>query len=407
MTPRPHSIVLALCLAAVAALSACSMPREPATADIPPAPPAIDTQYTPVTARVLAAPVPVPGTDGRVHLAYELALVNHLSQPAKIASLRVTDGTRALLSLTPDALKPRILVQGKGFGETTIGPGQQAVVWLHVPLPDMASVPDRVQHVLTLDFASPKPPLVPARLEEVVAVTRIDRTPPVVIGPPLAGPRWLNGNSCCEMTPHRMAVSPINGDLWAAERYAIDYVKLDAAGRMFTGDITRLSSYPSYGEKVYAVADGKVVAMLNTLRESTPGANPTGLAIGEYGGNYVVQDIGSGRYAFYAHLQAGNPYALKVGQSLKRGQPLGLLGNTGNSDAPHLHFHVMDSPEPLASNGLPFVFDSFAIEGHVMSDASLAEGGSKPVPFQITRQGAGERRGQMPLHRDVMGYPAR
>jgi hypothetical protein len=38
---------------------------------------------------------------------------------------------------------------------------------------------------------------------------------------------------------------------------------------------------------------------------------------------------------------------------------LGLLGNSGNTDAPHLHFHVMDGPAPLASNGLPYEFASF------------------------------------------------
>jgi hypothetical protein len=35
------------------------------------------------------------------------------------------------------------------------------------------------------------------------------------------------------------------------------------------------------------------------------------------------------------------------------------LGNTGNTDGPHLHFHVMDGPSPLRSNGLPYVFTSF------------------------------------------------
>ena len=39
---------------------------------------------------------------------------------------------------------------------------------------------------------------------------------------------------------------------------------------------------------------------------------------------------------------------VKVGDTVKTGQVLGLLGNSGNTDSPHLHFHVMDGPSPLA-----------------------------------------------------------
>ena len=39
------------------------------------------------------------------------------------------------------------------------------------------------------------------------------------------------------MTAHRMALNPINGQLWAAERFAIDYLQLSPTeGRVFTGD---------------------------------------------------------------------------------------------------------------------------------------------------------------------------
>jgi murein DD-endopeptidase MepM/ murein hydrolase activator NlpD len=44
------------------------------------------------------------------------------------------------------------------------------------------------------------------------------------------------------------------------------------------------------------------------------------------------------------------------GDRVRKRQLLGLLGNTGNSDGPHLHFHIMDGPSPLQPNGLPFVY---------------------------------------------------
>ena len=53
---------------------------------------------------------------------------------------------------------------------------------------------------------------------------------------------------------------------------------------------------------------------------------------------------------------------------------LGLLGNSGNTDAPHLHFHVMDGPSPLLANGLPYVFVGFEGEGVVLDENQLDDG---------------------------------
>ena len=60
------------------------------------------------------------------------------------------------------------------------------------------------------------------------------------------------------------------------------------------------------------------------------------------GGNNVIMEIGDGLYAFYAHLQPGS-LRVKVGDKVRRGQVLGLLGNSGNSSEPHLHFHICNA----------------------------------------------------------------
>ena len=66
-------------------------------------------------------------------------------------------------------------------------------------------------------------------------------------------------------------------------------------------------------------------------------------------------------FAFYAHLQPKG-IRVKVGDKVRRGQVLALLGNSGNSDAPHLHFHVTDGNSPLGAEGLPYVIESFEME---------------------------------------------
>ena len=58
---------------------------------------------------------------------------------------------------------------------------------------------------------------------------------------------------------------------------------------------------------------------------------------------------------------------------------LGLLGNSGNTDTPHLHFHVMDGPSPLLSNGLPYVFTSFTGQGRITDEQPLFTGGVSNV----------------------------
>jgi hypothetical protein len=63
-------------------------------------------------------------------------------------------------------------------------------------------------------------------------------------------------------------------------------------------------------------------------------------------------------FVHYAHLQR-NSVTVKAGQAVRRGQVIGRLGNSGNTNAAHLHFNITDDPSPEAAQGLPFVFDAF------------------------------------------------
>jgi hypothetical protein len=388
-------------------------PSSSATAN-PPAPASPAAQpavVTPLLAAVIAAPIPLPATDGKDHLAYELQLTNSLAQELTLTSLAVVAGDKTLLTLSGDKLAYWTRIIGNPAPTMKLGPGQSALVWLDVAVERPAggttsTIPTNLAHAIGISIPEPIPPLFPATMTETVAPVTVQTRKPVVISPPLDGPNWLNGGGCCGMSAHRMAMNPLNGQLWAAERFAIDYVQLQPDGRLFTGDKAKPESYPYYGADIHAVADGPVVAVVDGLPEQVGGQSPTGLPLDQYGGNHIVQDVGGGNYAYYAHLKTGS-VQVKPGDQLTTGQVIGALGNTGNSDAPHLHFHVMSTPDPLRSDGLPFVFSSFKLDSRVASmdaETSLMDG----QPAQLEPGFAARDESNVgTLERDVMTYAAR
>jgi murein DD-endopeptidase MepM/ murein hydrolase activator NlpD len=147
-----------------------------------------------------------------------------------------------------------------------------------------------------------------------------------------------------------------------------------------------------------------VVEVVRDLPNVTPGNNPEGLTIAQIAGNRVIIDMGSGYYAMYAHLTPGS-VQLHVGDYVRQGQKLGLLGNTGNSTAPHLHFQVMDRPSSLDDTSLPFVFDHMNLEGRVSLDlTALEENTDKKIAIPMDKNEAKPLTRAMPLSRDVVGF---
>lgn len=360
--------------------------------------------FTPIVGSALAPPIATPMTDGQIHLAYELMLTNAIGQTITFESLVVKgESGTPLLTLSGEGLKPWVRPTASPTPGLSIGGGQQAIVTIDVAIDAQSAVPTLLTHELVVAPEHPDAPMIDAHMTLALAPTRVSDAAPIVIGAPLRGANWFDANSCCRVTPHRSAVNPINGQQWAPERFAIDFVQLNADGKIFDGAIDDFANYAFYGADILAVGDGPIVSMGWDLPEVTPGANPSGLQLREYGGNFIVQDLGGGHYAFYAHLQGQNPKQVRVGQQLTRGEVIGFLGNSGNSSMPHLHFHIMDSPLPLGSNGLPFVIDRFTLAGSV-SEANMEACSNGPVSCLVDRSGSAEMTNVSPRYLDVLDF---
>jgi murein DD-endopeptidase MepM/ murein hydrolase activator NlpD len=262
----------------------------------------------------------------------------------------------------------------------------------------MGAVPARLRHRLYF-----KIPNATARDEKMVEGGRVvvRKDGPVVIGPPVRGAGWVarfNGSSSF----HRRGLLIVNGQAVISQRFATDWGKFgDNWNALRTGDGSKNSDYYCYGEPLIAVADAKVVDVRDDIPENDPSANTTAVPFSfeTAAGNHVVLDLGQGRYALYAHMQPGK-MRVKVGDHVKRGQVLGLLGNSGNAVGPHLHFHIADSPRALDGEGLPFVIDSFEVLG-VESPQAFKDGVWKPDPnFKVE-----QRRMEMPIDSVVVRFP--
>ena len=178
---------------------------------------------------------------------------------------------------------------------------------------------------------------------------------------PLRG-AWYVGAGSSFHTGHRW--SPM-------EEFAYDFVQVGANGWTHRGKGTRFADYYAYGEQVYAAAPGKVVIAINDEPEDVAAMKRPDETIDAYferlqqeqferiagggravGGSQVMIDHGNGEYSFYAHLKPGSVH-VKEGDTVETGAQLGLLGSSGNSTEPHLHFQVCDAPDPLLCAGIP------------------------------------------------------
>jgi hypothetical protein len=199
---------------------------------------------------------------------------------------------------------------------------------------------------------------------------------PVVVELPLRG-EWSVERSPADRIPS-------HGTDLLGQRYAYDLVRTDhrrgfhvhPAGTLrwlLVGGRTR-DCY-GWGQPVHAAFDGVLVQAvdgvaerqwLHLVRESwlavktTVGFAWRGLDPARLAGNHVIMAT-AGTYALYAHLAPGS-VAVTGGQRVGVGEVIGRVGHTGNSTAPHLHFHLMDSPDPLRATGIPCAFAAYLVE---------------------------------------------
>jgi hypothetical protein len=185
---------------------------------------------------------------------------------------------------------------------------------------------------------------------------------PVILDLPFAGEWYVVAGGRSALLNHHWR--------YPFERDAIDLFQV-VDGRSFHGDSKGLPSYYAFGEPIRAPADGTVTAVLDARPDEPVG----GSDLDHPEGNYLVIDIGHERYVMIAHL-AQDSVRLAEGDPVRRGQVIARVGDSGNSDQPHIHIAVQNRPtfdhEDEDIQTYPIVF----------RNTVLTRGGSEQTPTQ-------------------------
>jgi murein DD-endopeptidase MepM/ murein hydrolase activator NlpD len=357
------------------------------------APPVESSRMFPIDLEVPAAPSPFR-QDGKLVLAYEVALHSFRAGEIEWRRLDVLDdGGRTLASYEGDALGSLLARPGAAPGleePRRIAGGMTAVAYLWIVLDGTA--PAALRHRVSLSL--------PASGSGALRTVESGPSPvgpqAIAIGPPARGrgwvARWISNASF-----HRRGLFPVDGRAQIAQRFAIDWNRYDDRGVEQDGDASNNETYSVYGQEVVAVADATVFRAIEGVPQNSPPniAPGVGFDPDKALGNSVVLALPGGLFATYAHMQPGS-LRVKTGDGVKRGQLLGLVGNSGNATGPHLHFHLATGPG-LSGQGVPYVIDAYEQLG-----AEAIDDGSPS--WQPSAAQTIAKRAEMPAEHSVVAF---
>lgn len=359
-----------------------------------------------VEVHALATPQAFVGSDGATHLAYELDMTNFYESTGvlKLASVDVMDkaSRRTLAHFSGDDLASLLPPRETLASDKTlpIDGGRQAVIMVWLTFPKGAAVPVELYHHLEFKTAQ-------GAIDTVDGVpVAIEARSPVRLGPPLRGLWFADEGPGYAQSHHWGSLVAENGVLSIPQRYAIDFFGLNPSGHAVAAPIDKLgdsqpADWAGYNAEVLAVADGVVRGVQDGVpahkmlapqeaREMTPKA---------LYGNFVILEVAPHVFVHYAHMRPGS-ITVKIGDKVHRGDVLGHVSFTGGAGAPHLHIHVSDTAGFGQSQGLPFEFEAFTLEGRSTESDVL----NRDADLHLAPATARPVRDALPLNGDVVKF---
>lgn len=226
---------------------------------------------------------------------------------------------------------------------------------------------------------------------------------PVIVGFPLNG-EWVTPRTPGDKIPS-------HGTDALGQRFAFDFFRTKIQTNTKFYNCSTLQYYTigisindcyCYKENIYSPVDGVVIVARNGIKEPkrlhpikdllrvlwnsiTVSMQSIFLPVEKinlhkYIGNYIIIKFDE-FYAFFAHISQGT-IIVNEGQSVRKGDLIGKVGHTGNSTAPHLHFHIMDSADLLTAKGISCKFEEYDV---LIDDSWIKVEKEIPKSFQRIR----------------------
>mgnify|MGYP004528751189 FL=1 len=148
-------------------------------------------------------------------------------------------------------------------------------------------------------------------------------------------------------------------------RYPVNYIAITQyfkSGVHNGLDLGWNSNYYGKEQPIYASASGTIIELKNdyTTTDST----------GSSYGNYVKIKHDNNLFTLYAHLKTNSiPY--KIGDTVKQGTQIGIMGNTGRSNGNHLHFEIFEGTTKVNPLNLTYVYSDQIISKNLDATEGL------------------------------------
>lgn len=131
---------------------------------------------------------------------------------------------------------------------------------------------------------------------------------------------------------------------WRGQSRAVDLVGIDRLGRRADGwQPVDPARYAVFGRPVFAPCTGTVISTENSLPDMPVPVRDRDHMLG----NHVLLQCGDA-VVLLAHLREDS-VVVSVGDVIPVGDPVGQIGNSGNTTEPHLHIHAQRAAAPGAA----------------------------------------------------------
>lgn len=305
----------------------------------------------------LSSPIHANNT---TQLNYELNILNNYRIPLSLKKVEIFDLQNNDIPIAEfDSLYIEEHFERPGGNDLDdlklISGNEYGILHINLVFDKNKSVPEQIFHKLYFERRNKKNESIVHPME--VAIVNVPKPTELSLGLPFNKKgRWLYGAES-----HEGARFITEGKATYPQRFGMDWVFIDNDGLPAKDDIKKNKNWNTYGIELISVADGKVIDIKDGIIENEPLSEEMAVRITKetIGGNYIIIDIGNDIHAIYGHL-IPNSLKVSIGDNVKKGQVIGLLGNSGNSDAPHLHFHLESKSNAfLGGEGMPYLITEF------------------------------------------------